>query len=33
MCGTPSGVDEVNDGDKIVATIEGLPKLELTVRR
>ena len=33
MCGTPSGVDEVNDGDHIVATIEGLPKLELTVKR
>lgn len=33
MCGTPSGVDEINDGDKIIATIEGLPKLELTVRR
>jgi len=33
MCGTPSGVDEVNDGDEIVASIEGLPKLELTVKR
>ena len=33
MCGTPSGVDEVNDGDHITATIEGLPPLKFTVRR
>lgn len=33
MCGTPSGVGEVHDKDKISANIKGLPRLEFTVRR
>jgi len=33
MCGTPAGVGEVNDGDRIAASVEGLPKLDFVVRR
>jgi len=33
MCGTPSGVGEVRDGDRIHAEAKGLPGLEFTIRR
>ncbi|MFA4971059.1 MAG: fumarylacetoacetate hydrolase family protein [bacterium] len=33
MCGTPSGVGEVRDGDRIAAEAKGLPKLEFLLRR
>lgn len=33
MCGTPAGVGEVNDGDRIVAAVEGLPKIDFVVNR
>ncbi len=33
MCGTPEGVREVNDGDRLRAEISGLPPLEFTVLR
>lgn len=33
MCGTPSGVGEVRDGDRIAAEAKGLPKLECLLRR
>jgi 2-keto-4-pentenoate hydratase/2-oxohepta-3-ene-1,7-dioic acid hydratase in catechol pathway len=33
MCGTPAGVGEVNDGDRIAASVEGLPKLDFVVNR
>ena len=33
MCGTPAGVGEVKDGDRIDAIVEGLPELSFVVRR
>lgn len=33
MCGTPSGVGEARDGDRIAAEAKGLPKLEFLLRR
>jgi len=33
MCGTPAGVGEVRDGERIDAVIEGLPPLAFIVRR
>lgn len=33
MCGTPSGVGELNHGDHVLAEIKGLPALEFTVKR
>lgn len=33
MCGTPAGVGEVGNGDRIAASIEGLPKLDFVVER
>ena len=33
MCGTPAGVGEVVDGDRIHAQVEGLPELDFAVYR
>jgi len=33
MCGTPSGVGEVRDNDRILAEAKGLPRLEFLLRR
>lgn len=33
MCGTPAGVGEVNDGDRIDASVKGLPELDFLVHR
>jgi len=33
MCGTPAGVGEVRDGDRIYAIVEGLPELSFIVKR
>jgi len=33
MCGTPAGVGDVNDGDRIEASVEGLPALDFVVHR
>jgi 2-keto-4-pentenoate hydratase/2-oxohepta-3-ene-1,7-dioic acid hydratase in catechol pathway len=33
MCGTPAGVGEVQDGDRIAAEVAGLPPLAFIVRR
>lgn len=33
MCGTPAGVGGVEDGDKVRASIDGLPSLEFTIHR
>ncbi len=33
MCGTPGGVGEISHDDVLVARIEGLPVLEVTVKR
>lgn len=33
MCGTPSGVGELKDGDEVVAEIEGIPRLEMVITR
>jgi len=33
MCGTPAGVGALDDGDRVQASIEGLPPLDLAIRR
>jgi 5-carboxymethyl-2-hydroxymuconate isomerase len=33
MCGTPSGVGELNDGDVVEASVRELPKLKFKVKR
>jgi len=33
MCGTPAGVAALEDGDRVQASITGLPKLDFLVRR